>query len=129
MIEKLADLGMRRVTLLHVQSAGRIRAEDRVRLEEFDRIDRGRLERLRDALTGRGVRQVNIQISFGSPAREIVAASEAEDVTLVVMGTQGRGFFGKLLLGGVAHRVARRASVPTLLVPPKLEALGGTGEA
>ena len=38
---------------------------------------------------------------------------------MVVMGTQGRGFFGELLLGSVSHAVARQATVPVLLVPAK----------
>lgn len=120
-LEALAPLGVDRVTLVHVQDHARLREGDRERLEEFDRIDRGRLERLRDDLEHHGVTQVDIEIPFGSPVREIVALTRDEDVTMVLLGTQGRGFFGELLLGGVAHKVARRASVPTLLVPPKIE--------
>jgi len=42
----------------------------------------------------------------------------ATDLSLIVMGTQGRGFFGKLLMGSVAYHVARNTGVPTMLVPP-----------
>jgi len=124
-LEELASLGARRVTLVHVQDRARIREDDRKRIEEFNATDRGRLNRLRDALLKRGAGEVEIEIPFGSPVRELVSMSEREDVTLVLLGTQGRGFFGERLLGGVAHQVARRASVPTLLVPPKAESAGG----
>lgn len=120
-LKGFAGLGVRRVTLVHVQDRARIRTEDRERIEEFNRIDRDRLERLRDDLTEQGVDQVDIEIPFGSPVQELVSLSEREDVTLVLLGTQGRSFFGELLLGGVAHQVARRAAVPTLLVPPQAD--------
>ena len=40
-------------------------------------------------------------------------------VTMVVMGTQGRGLLGEPLLSSVSYSVARQATVPTLLVPAK----------
>jgi nucleotide-binding universal stress UspA family protein len=120
-LEGMATQGVRRVTLVHVQDRARIRADDLELLKQFDQIDRARLDRLRDALTERGVEKVDIEVPFGSPVQELVARSRQDDVTLVVMGTQGRSFFGELLLGGVAHQVARQASAPTLLVPPKAD--------
>jgi nucleotide-binding universal stress UspA family protein len=41
-----------------------------------------------------------------------------EDYSMVVMGTQGRGFFGNLLMGSVANYVARNTKVPILFGPP-----------
>jgi nucleotide-binding universal stress UspA family protein len=120
-LEGLATQGVRRVTLMHVQDRARIRAEDQDRLQQFNQIDRSRLERMHVALTERGVDRVDIKIPFGSPVQELVRESREESVTMVVMGTQGRSFFGELLLGGVAHQLARQASVPTLLVPPKAD--------
>ncbi|MFB6071077.1 MAG: universal stress protein [Halanaeroarchaeum sp.] len=52
----------------------------------------------------------------GSPAREIVRYAEREDCDLIVMGTHGRGGIDRLLLGSVAERVVRSASVPVLTV-------------
>ncbi|MBR9989300.1 MAG: universal stress protein [Gemmatimonadetes bacterium] len=111
------------MTLVHVQDRARIRVDDRVRMEEFNRIDRGRLKRLRDDLIERGVERVDIEILFGAPAKELVDFSRRGEATMLVVGTQGRGFFGQLVLGGVAHQAARQSSVPTLLVPPKIEAI------
>lgn len=127
LLERLARLGARQVTLLHVQDRGRIRGEDADRLEEFNEIDRRRLDRVRQVLIEAGVDEVNIEIPFGSPAQEVTRWGDREDVTLVLLGTQGRGFFGEPLLGGTAHQVARRASVPTLLVPPQALLSGEEG--
>jgi len=52
----------------------------------------------------------------GSPARAIVAEATDKKCQLIVMGTQGRGFFSHLVLGSVAERVVRTASCPVLTV-------------
>jgi nucleotide-binding universal stress UspA family protein len=35
---------------------------------------------------------------------------------MIVMGTHGRGLFGRVLMGSVAQRVLTEAKVPVLLV-------------
>ena len=52
--------------------------------------------------------------------KEIVERTQESEISLVVMGTQGRGFFGELFLESVSHVAARHAPVPVLLVPAKL---------
>jgi nucleotide-binding universal stress UspA family protein len=52
----------------------------------------------------------------GPPSDEIVARADTEGVHMIVMGTHGRGFFGRVLMGSVAQRVLTEAKVPVLLV-------------
>jgi len=52
----------------------------------------------------------------GSPAREIISYASNGDIDLILMGTHGRGGLDRLLLGSVAERVVRRASVPVTTV-------------
>lgn len=59
-------------------------------------------------------RSVETAFAFGDPADWIIAF--AGDADLIVMTTHGRGAAGRVLFGSVADRVARHASVPTLLV-------------
>lgn len=59
---------------------------------------------------------VETALRSGSPSREIVRYAEAEDCDLIVMGTHGRGGIDRLLLGSVAERVVRSASVPVMTV-------------
>jgi len=40
-----------------------------------------------------------------------------QEVSLVVMGTQGRGFIEELYLGSVSHNIGRLAESSVLLVP------------
>jgi nucleotide-binding universal stress UspA family protein len=52
----------------------------------------------------------------GGPAAEIVGLAIDERADLVVIGTHGRGGFGRALLGSVADRVVRIAPCPVLTV-------------
>ena len=51
-----------------------------------------------------------IDIPYGSPIQEILRAAERNDESLIVMGSQGRGFIGEVFLGSVSHQVVRGAA-------------------
>lgn len=115
--EKMAAAGARRITLMHVQDKGKIDPHLKHKLEEFNRIDRERLEELKAKLHRQGKAQVDVELCYGSPAAEIMRAVREKKIDLVVMGSQGRGYVKELFLGSVSHNVARRAEAPVLLVP------------
>ena len=52
----------------------------------------------------------------GSAADEIVRASKRERSHLIVMGTHGRGFVGRVMMGSVAQRVIAQSEIPSILV-------------
>lgn len=116
-VRELAERGVKRITLMHVQDTARIGTHLEHRLAEFNEIDRERLDRLTTELTGRGSTDVRSAITYGSPMTEIVQKASGDGVSLIVMGSQGRGYISEVFLGSVSHNVARRASVPVLLVP------------
>ncbi|MEO0010409.1 MAG: universal stress protein [candidate division WOR-3 bacterium] len=115
-LEQLIRLGAKKVTLLHIQDQilGRHLKD---RLDEFNQIDTERLERLRDRLLTKGKPDIEIEIHLGIVAEEILKRITDNDITLVVMGTQGRGHIGEMFLGSVSNKVVRRSPVPILLVP------------
>lgn len=57
------------------------------------------------------------KILSGSAAEAIVREASDGEFDLIVMGTQGRGAIGRLVLGSVAERVLRTSRVPVLAVP------------
>ncbi len=116
-VEKFVESGTKQVTLLHVQDQVRIGSHLKDRLEEFNRIDRARLERLRATLEQKGATDVRIEIPFGSPIQEITRRAKDAGDSVVVMGSQGRGFIAEVFLGSVSHQVVRQAPVPVLLIP------------
>jgi nucleotide-binding universal stress UspA family protein len=66
--------------------------------------------------------KTNVSIIVGHPATEIVRAGEKADA--IVMATMGRTGLGHLLIGSVAEKVVRHASVPvlTMRVQPRRRA-------
>jgi len=73
-------------------------------------------ERLKQA----GLPRVDSVFDPGHPLPAILEALKTQDISLIIMGTQGKGFIKELFLGSVAHNVARLAPCPVLLIPPEV---------
>lgn len=116
-VEEIVRKGCKDVTLMHVQDKSRIEKHLEHKLEEFNRIDTDRLNMLEKRLHEVGAENVSIKILYGSPTSEILKELEKGDYSLVVMGSQGRGFIQEVFLGSVSHNIARNAPVSVLLVP------------
>ncbi len=116
-LEQIVQSGCDTVTLLHVQDITRIGKHLEDKLDEFNRIDTERLEMLKSKLEEIGARNVDIQIPYGHPTAEILKELSAEDYSLIIMGSQGRGFIKEVFLGSVSHNIARNAPTSVLLVP------------
>ncbi len=55
----------------------------------------------------------------GKPYVEIIRFAEEHGIDLIVMSTRGHSGLSRWLLGSVADRVVRGATVPLLLVPAR----------
>ncbi|HZT35524.1 MAG TPA: universal stress protein [Nitrososphaera sp.] len=51
----------------------------------------------------------------GFPPKAIVEVAKEKNASMIVIGTRGRGKAKELLLGSVAHDVARNSTVPVLI--------------
>ena len=60
---------------------------------------------------------VTIEVVAGQPARALEAVAEAEGASMIVLGRRGAGLT-RHVLGDVATRLGRHASVPVLLAGP-----------
>ena len=125
-LEKVVSETKSAVTLLHVQDKAGIHPHLKDRLEEFNRTDTERLERRREHLLSRGASVVDIQVLYGSPTALILEQARQKELSLILMGTQGRGYIQEMCLGSVAHSVARHAPLPVLFVPAMRSETGRT---
>jgi nucleotide-binding universal stress UspA family protein len=125
-LEKVVSETKSAVTLLHVQDKAGIHPHLKDRLEEFNRTDAERLERRREHLLSRGASAVNIEVLYGSPTALILEQVRQKELSLILMGTQGRGYIQEMFLGSVAHSVARHAPLPVLFVPAMRSETGRT---
>jgi nucleotide-binding universal stress UspA family protein len=72
-----------------------------------------------DDLKGRAERRgiaITTRMASGIPSEEVIAAAQAEDSDLIVVGTRGRTGLAHVLLGSTAERVIRGAPCPVLTV-------------
>jgi nucleotide-binding universal stress UspA family protein len=61
--------------------------------------------------------KVDVVISEGYPAEQILEQADKLECDMIVMGTHGKGFLQQTFLGSVAKRVLRRAHKPITIVP------------
>ena len=113
----LATRGARKITLVHIQDKARISPHLDDRLDEFNKIDAERFQRMKSIIQRESKAEVETVIRYGSPVVEIIRLVSERDVTLVVMGNQGRGFVQELFLGSVSNNIARLSPSSVLLIP------------
>jgi universal stress protein A len=56
------------------------------------------------------------QLLIGAPPDQILKLAADRKVELIVMGSHGRGWLGRLLMGSVAEHVMRHAPCPVLVI-------------
>jgi nucleotide-binding universal stress UspA family protein len=116
-LELLAPRGVARVTLLHALEVQMSEIFSSSLHVTPDAPEYNSLEILKNRLEAAGVPRVQAQVTPGHPVAVILAALQSLDISLIVMGTQGRGFIEEIFLGSVAHNISRVAAYPLLLVP------------
>lgn len=87
------------------------------RTEDAERRLKTRMAWLRDAAFS----EVEGVIVEGNPYRQIIHYCREHEISMIAMGTQGKGFIAELFLGSTSHRIARYSNLPLLLVPPASE--------
>jgi nucleotide-binding universal stress UspA family protein len=60
----------------------------------------------------------HLHVLEGEPSHELLSFSEGKDEALLVAGSHGHSFIGRLLMGSVSTRLIRSAESPVLVVPP-----------
>jgi|UniRef100_A0A7C3WS38 nucleotide-binding universal stress UspA family protein len=117
-LKGLAGRGVQRVTVLHALDVPGGEAYPPGFQEMAEAQARESLAAVREQLLQAGFPQVEAVFDPGHPLSAILKVLETHDISLIVMGTLGKGFIKELFLGSVAHNVARLAPCPVLLIPP-----------
>ena len=104
-------------TLFHAVSPGDSQEDVRSEVDSAQT----RLETMRDEFINVGI-LANIRVCVGSAAEEILAFSEQEDVSLIILKSTGKRGFLTTLLGSTTAKVARSIQRPVLVL--KRSAIG-----
>ncbi|HKL16276.1 MAG TPA: universal stress protein [Balneolaceae bacterium] len=110
-----------RISMIHVQGHHAIAIKDPVSRNRLTEQNREQLDRIRNKLSDRTREDTELIITFGSPAKEIVEAAKERNSTMIMMGSQGKGFVQELFLGSVSNKVTRLSDTPVLLIPVERE--------
>jgi nucleotide-binding universal stress UspA family protein len=73
------------------------------------------------SLKAQGVK-VSYQVTIGTPAKSIMELAQAQQASLIVMMSHGRGAFKRAIMGSVADEILRGSILPVLIIRPKEEA-------
>jgi nucleotide-binding universal stress UspA family protein len=117
-VEYLASKGGSRVTLLNALDVPGHAAYPPGYQEWAEAAARELLGNWRQRLQEAGVQQVQTLFDPNHPIPAILEVLKTQDISLIIMGTQGKGFIKEIFLGSVAHNVSRLATCPVLLIPP-----------
>ena len=117
-LELLAPRGVTRVTLLHALMTTPGKAGEPRGDPEAQGMARNFLDLLQGRLEAAGVPQVQTRLAVGHPVSVILEVLKTMDISLIVLGTQGKGYIEEISLGSVAHNISRFAPCPILLIPP-----------
>jgi nucleotide-binding universal stress UspA family protein len=106
------------LVVLSVIDPRRLRLPGGIFLRRIDQ-ERSRVEVEVQRLVAQA-RRAGAQATFlvweGEPAEAILAASEAESVDAIVLGSHGRGLLGRLVLGSTSTRVSELATCRVVVV-------------
>ncbi len=62
--------------------------------------------------------ETHVHVLEGEPSNEILGFAKGNRVEMVVAGSHGHSFVGRLLMGSVSTRLIRSAQLPVFVVPP-----------
>jgi nucleotide-binding universal stress UspA family protein len=117
-LELLAPRGVARVTLLHALKSAPGQSLKPQAAGEAAAVARNFLDLLQGRLEAAGVPQVQTRVELGHPVAVILKALKTTDFSMILLGTQGKGFIAEISVGSVAHNISRCAPCPLLLIPP-----------
>jgi nucleotide-binding universal stress UspA family protein len=113
----LGQLGASEIIILHIADdlvKKSLRRKDES--QEPIEVREERLESLEQELQTRGFKARAYLLEEGSPHQAIDRIATEEDVSLIIMGSAGKGHVGGILGGSVSQRIVERSEKPVLVV-------------
>ncbi|MCL4502174.1 MAG: universal stress protein [Deltaproteobacteria bacterium] len=117
-VEFLATKGASRVTVVNALEVPGPETYPPGYQEWAEAAARQLLENCQKRLQQAGVKELEVRFDKSHPIPAILEVLKTQDISLLVMGTQGKGFIKEIFLGSVAHNLSRLAPCPVLLIPP-----------
>ena len=114
-VKQCKNAGVEEVVVAHIMDEKAMKLQPMEKFLEFERIDLEKLAEVKKDLEGEGFK-VRTVLAMGNPRAELIRVARQEDVTLIVMGSHGKGRMEGILWGSVSRNVAEYSDRPTLIV-------------
>lgn len=114
-IKGFKNKGVEEVVVAHVMDEKAMRMETPKKFKEFWNIDRKKLEAVKQELEKEGFK-VKTHIRIGKPNADLIRIAKEEDISIIVMGSHGKGYVEGILWGSVSRNVVEYSDRPVLLV-------------
>ncbi len=115
-LKEVADADCEEIIIYHVQDTRHLSPHLMDRIDEFNKIDSDRLEKIKGRLEKFGFKKVTIRLETGVSISKILETAEESDVCLIAMGAYGKSRVAEMFLGSVSENVVRRSTKPVLLI-------------
>jgi nucleotide-binding universal stress UspA family protein len=103
--------GLGEVHILHVVTKGETHKDIESNVQEATK----KLEEIKTDLTGAGL-SVKTHIRLGRPPDEIISLADAEDISLILMSSHGKGLLTELLVGSTTLGVTIHTNRPVMVI-------------
>jgi nucleotide-binding universal stress UspA family protein len=117
-IKPLAKVMRSRVVLLHVATGATAKYHGKNAAGTEIEESQVYLDRIRDEFVTGGI-QADVELAYGTPAKEIINWIQQKKPDLVAMSTHGHNFLADLVFGTTAITVQHSVSIPVLLLRAK----------
>lgn len=118
-VKDMVKHGAKKITLVHVQDNSKLEPHLTDKLNEFNDKDTKRLESMKQELLNIRNVEIDVELLYGSPVAELLKIIRDNPISLVIMGSQGKGFIKEIYLGSLSHNIARHSAASVLLIPAK----------
>ncbi len=109
------------ISLMHVQDKVIMKHHDPETIKKFNKIDTGRLQNCTISLRQKTKAPVHCVLTEGAVVPEIIREVKQHEVSLVVLGTHGKGYFSDMVLGSTASAITQLVEANCLFIPMEAE--------
>lgn len=114
-LKELKGAGVEEIIIAHVMDEKAMRLQSPEKFREFERIDKERLEEVKKELGKEGL-IAKVRLDVGNPRSDLIRIAKEEDVSLIVIGSHGKGYVRGILWGSVSRNVVEYSDRPILLI-------------
>ena len=116
LIRHLEKSGTEEVIVVHIQDTRKLLPHLKHKMKEFNQIDSERLAKIRTQLEPAGYKVKTI-LQEDVPSVAINKIAEEEDISVIVLSSQGRSAIKEALMGSVSEAIARDHVRPVMIIP------------